>query len=61
MRHESLLELLAINRKFIPVGDAIEIFWLEEQNQQSHGWREHLNINTVMLATALLPNGYLSF
>ncbi len=56
-----LLELLAINRKFIPVGDAIEIFWLEKQNQQSPTWSEHLNINTVMLASALLPGGCLSF
>jgi len=61
MRHESLMELLAINRKFIPVGDAIEIFWLEEQNQQSPTWSEHLNINTVMLASTLLPGGCLSF
>ena len=56
-----LQELLSINRKFIPVGDAIEIFWLEEQNQESQSWKAHLNINTVMLATALLPDGYLSF
>lgn len=60
-RLSSLLELLAINRKFIPVGEAIELFWLEPENRKAASWNAHLNINTVMLATALLPDGYLSF
>ena len=37
----------------------IETFWLEEENQKSSTWIEHLDINSVMLATSLMPNGYL--
>jgi len=40
-------------------GPAIRNFWLEPRNQLSPSWREHLDINAVMLATSLLPDGYL--
>ena len=39
--------------------DYIEKFWMDETNQQSTTWREHLDINSVMLATSLDPDGYL--
>lgn len=34
-------------------------FWLEDDARQSAGWRSHRDINDVMLATALAPEGYL--
>ena len=37
----------------------IESFWLKPVNQESYSWREHLDINTVMLATSLVPDGFL--
>ena len=38
---------------------AIEAFWLQEEQQQAASWRDHLDINRVMLATSLAPDGYL--
>jgi len=37
----------------------IEGFWLEPANRQADSWTEHQDINTVMLATSLAPDGYL--
>jgi len=37
----------------------IEQFWLNPQHQQSNTWTEHLDINEVMLATSLKPDGFL--
>lgn len=33
-------------------------FWLSKENQQNSTWQEHIDINSVMLATALAPEGY---
>jgi hypothetical protein len=38
----------------------IEGFWLEGRNRESETWREHRDINMVMLATSLAPDGFLS-
>lgn len=46
--------------QYVPLGDAIEAFWLERRNRESGSWMEHRNINMVMLATSLSPDGYLS-
>lgn len=40
------------------LGKQIEDFWLNAENQQGASWNEHLDINTVMLATSLVPDGY---
>ncbi len=37
----------------------IEMFWMTTTNQQSDTWIEHIDINSVMLATSLEPDGYL--
>ncbi len=39
----------------------IETFWLERANQQSVTWKEHRDINMVMLATSLAPDGFLTY
>jgi hypothetical protein len=46
--------------KFLPLGEKIEAFWLDRQNQTSPAWKEHRDINTVMLATSLAPDGFLT-
>lgn len=46
--------------QYAALGDAIEEFWLEDANRDSGTWMEHRNINMVMLATSLAPDGYLS-
>jgi len=38
---------------------AIRGFWLEPGHQRALSWREHLDIDAVMLCTSLLPEGYL--
>jgi hypothetical protein len=45
--------------RFLPLTERIETFWLEPSNQQSHSWTGHRDINSVMLATSLAPEGYL--
>jgi hypothetical protein len=30
------------------------------ENRKSHTWTDHLEINMVMFATSLAPNGFLS-
>lgn len=45
---------------FSPWSDRIEGFWLEPANQRSRTWVEHLDINSVMLAASLVPEGYLN-
>jgi hypothetical protein len=41
-----------------PLADEIIHFWLSKENQQNSTWQEHIDINSVMLATALAPEGY---
>jgi len=35
-------------------------FWLEPTNREASSWTEHQDINMVMLATSLTPDGYLT-
>jgi len=54
-----LQALLQELKAYHPLCDYIEKFWMEGENQKSPTWREHLDINSVMLATSLDPDGYL--
>jgi hypothetical protein len=45
--------------RFIPLRHKIERFWLDSQNQFASTWVEHQDINSVMLATSLAPEGFL--
>jgi hypothetical protein len=47
-------------RPYLPLIDAIERFWLEPDNRNSRTWNDHEDINAVMLATSLAPDGYLA-
>ncbi|KPV65295.1 MAG: hypothetical protein AOA65_0330 [Candidatus Bathyarchaeota archaeon BA1] len=49
---ESLLQYAALSEE-------IEKFWLKRSNRKTDSWKEHRNINMVMLATSLVPDGYL--
>lgn len=57
-QHELHARLSGLAR-FLPLSELIESFWLEPINQQSHSWTGHRDINSVMLATSLAPEGYL--
>jgi hypothetical protein len=52
-------ETLKALMKFAPVAEAIESFWRSPRNQSAATWRDHLDINAVMLATSLLPLQFL--
>jgi hypothetical protein len=45
--------------KFRDLTGTIENFWLQPMHQQVAAWRDHLDINRVMLATSLAPDAYL--
>lgn len=45
-------------RRHTPLADLIENFWLTAENQESATWVDHGDINMVMLATSLAPDGY---
>jgi hypothetical protein len=45
--------------RHLPLRTAITSFWLQRSHQAVPGWTEHEDINAVMLATCLLPDGYL--
>ena len=42
------------------LSEAIDGFWLEPEHQEIQSWTEHRDINMVMLATCLAPDGYLT-
>lgn len=56
-RLHSRLESLMGYGRFI---ETIEQFWLEPANRETGSWTEHRDINWVMLATSLVPDGFLS-
>jgi hypothetical protein len=45
--------------RFLPLATTIERFWLTGANQRASTWTEHRDINEVMLATSLAPDGML--
>jgi hypothetical protein len=58
--NSKLLSYLAEDLLRLPtLAASIEDFWLRPTNQRPPSWTEHHNINTVMLATSLVPEGFL--
>jgi hypothetical protein len=45
--------------RFAHLRETIEKLWLDPQNRKAKTWTEHQDINNVMLATSLAPDGYL--
>lgn len=54
-----LLELLSNLTGFTHMAVYVEDFWLEPAHRLTNSWKQHADINNVMLATALAPDGYL--
>ena len=46
--------------RYAGLRDEIEAFWRNPENQRAHTWLEHRDINEVMLATSLAPQGFLT-
>jgi hypothetical protein len=55
-----LLSRVESMTKFLPLSEGIEKFWLDPASRESPTWIEHRDINMVMLATSLTPDGYLT-
>ena len=56
----SLPQIAEDLREYMPLGETIEQFWMDNKNRQASTWIEHREINMVMLATSLAPNRFLS-
>jgi len=46
-------------QQYTPLAEKIEAFWLERSHRKAESWLAHREINMVMLATSLAPDGYL--
>jgi hypothetical protein len=46
--------------RHVPLRERIEAYWLDPVNRATELWREHQDINDVMLATSLAPEGFLA-
>jgi len=55
-----LTSLLGELASFRHLHAIIEDFWCEPVHRMSETWRQHADINDVMLATALSPDGFLT-
>jgi hypothetical protein len=55
--HRPRVQALA---RYLPLAEKIETFWLDSKNQETATWKEHCDINMVMLATTLAPSEFLS-
>jgi hypothetical protein len=47
-------------KEYTVLGKTIEEFWLKDKNRKTNNWKEHQDINTVMLATTLAPEAFLT-
>ena len=56
---DRLIFLIAKLYPFKQIHKIIEEFWLEKNHQSVKSWHDHMDINNVMLATELLPDGFL--
>jgi hypothetical protein len=45
--------------RYAPLGEEIVSFWRDAGHRRSRTWSEHRDINDVMLATSLAPEGFL--
>ncbi len=57
--YEEIKFYIDVLKKFGFLEREILAFWLDERNRRNEIWIEHKEINEVMLATALLPEGFL--
>jgi hypothetical protein len=59
-QHKQLRSRVASLLQYAPLGEAVERFWSESANRAADSWQAHRDINTVMLATGLAPDGFLA-
>jgi hypothetical protein len=55
-----IARLLLTLQPYVRLQAEIRDFWLQAEHQDNSTWLEHRDINEVMLATVLIPNGQLT-
>ncbi len=58
--NQSLHSMAESLTRYIYLGGIIESYWLDPANRLVGTWEEHRDINMVMMATSLAPDGYLT-
>jgi len=56
---DELQNQLIMLAAYAPLADQIVEFWLAPAHREGSSWTDHRDINEVMLATSLAPEGYL--
>ncbi len=56
---DKILNLLENMSIFEFLCETVENYWMNPEHQKAVTWKEHVNINSVMLATSLIPEGFL--
>jgi hypothetical protein len=46
--------------RYVPLCEGIEKFWMDPASRDNETWSAHREINMVMLATSLAPDGFLA-
>ena len=59
-KKQELQRLVEMLMQYTPLAETIENFWLEPTNRDVPSFTDHRDINIVMLATSLAPDGYLA-
>ena len=59
LAHPELRAQLEALRRYLPLAREIESFWRDPEHRRATTWLEHRDINDVMLATGLAPEGFL--
>jgi hypothetical protein len=59
-RNSPLRKRVEALMEYLPLSETIERFWMDGANREAESWREHREINMVMLATSLAPEGFLT-
>jgi hypothetical protein len=58
-KERELKAVMKALKQYEALAEAIDRFWLEPEHEKVKSWTEHRDINMVMLATSLAPDGYL--
>jgi hypothetical protein len=59
LRSAEVHERIKALTPYVALGPAIKSFWLDPEHRETRTWSEHRDINEVMLATSLVPAGFL--
>jgi len=57
---DSVRNSVTLLERHAALAATIESFWCDPGNQRGYTWKDHEDINTVMLATSLLPDEFLA-